>query len=113
MMRSKQPYIPQSVSEIYDYLGAMMLTAPIFRDKTGYFPENNIDTEFFALKEGLKAVQKNLGAERYAAAIVMVDRMRVHFEADPQDKTENGLAGRQLIYEMEDLLKEAVSRRAK
>jgi hypothetical protein len=31
--------------------------------------------------------------------------MRAHFEADPEDTTDDSLAGRALIYEMEDLLR--------
>ena len=59
---SDKPYIPQGISEIWDFLGAMMLLAPTFKDKTGYFPDRNIDTEFFALNEGLKTVRKKVGA---------------------------------------------------
>lgn len=42
--RSDKPYIPQGISEIWDFLGAMMLSAPTFKDKSGYFPEQSIDT---------------------------------------------------------------------
>jgi hypothetical protein len=37
--------------------------------------------------------------------------MKAHFEADPEDKTDDSLAGRQLIYDMEDVLKEVRRRR--
>jgi hypothetical protein len=37
--------------------------------------------------------------------------MRVHFEADPEDKTDDSLAGRQLIHEMEDLLRPSRTRK--
>ena len=105
MPRPYTPYIPQTTGEIYDLLGAMMLESPTFKDKSGYFTDQNIDTEFFALTEGLKVVRKKLGEEHYLAAIEIANRMRAHFEADPEDKTEDGLAGRELIYELEDLLK--------
>jgi hypothetical protein len=41
----------------------------------------------------------------------MADRMKSHFEADPEDKTEDSMAGRQLIYDMEDVLKEVWGRK--
>lgn len=112
MPRPYKPYIPQTIGEIWDLLGGMMLDSPTFIDKTGYFPDRNIDTEFFALKEGLKAVRKKLGEERYEKLVAMADRMKAHFEADPEDKTDDSLAGRQLIYDMEDVLQE-VRRRKK
>lgn len=99
-----KPYIPQSIREIMDHLGFMMLKSPTFIDDSGYFPGRSIDTVFFSLNEGLKFVRKKLGEERYTALSALSDRMRAHFEADPEDKTEDGLAGRALIHEMEDLL---------
>ena len=105
------PYIPQDIGGLMDKLGAMMLTSPTFKDKTGYFPEINIETEFFALNEGLLAVRKKLGEERYAALRALSDKMRVLFEADPEDKTGDARAGRQLIREMRDILKSAAKRR--
>jgi hypothetical protein len=98
-------HIPRTRGELYDLLGSMMLGSPTFEDRTGYFPERNIHTEFFALNEGLKALRKTLGEDRYAKMVELSDRMRAHFEADPEDKTEDSMAGRQLIYEMEDLLR--------
>ncbi|UZK66387.1 hypothetical protein [Sphingomonas sp. M1-B02] len=106
-MRPYEPYVPQTIGEIWDLLGSMMLGSPTFVDKTGYFPQQSIDTEFFALKEGLNAIRKRLGEERYEKLVEMADRMRAHFEADPEDKTDDSLAGRQLIYDMEDVLREA------
>ena len=104
MSRSYEPYIPKNTGEILDHLAFMMLSSTTFEDKTGYFPEQNIDTAFFSLNEGLKLIQKKLGEDKYQRLIAMSDRMRAHFEADPEDKTEDGLAGRQLIHDMEDIL---------
>ena len=106
MPRPYKPYIPQTIGEIWDQLGGMMLDSPTFVDKFGDFPGRNIDTEFFALKEGFKVVRRRLGEERFAKLNEMADRMRAHFEADPEDKTDDSMAGRQLIYDMEDVLKE-------
>ncbi|EAT07927.1 hypothetical protein SKA58_04831 [Sphingomonas sp. SKA58] len=79
----------------------MMLSAPKFKDKTGYFPDRNIDTEFFALNEGLKTIRKKVGEENYQALVALSDKMRAHFEADPKDSTK----GRNCIVEMEAILK--------
>jgi hypothetical protein len=57
------PYIPQTISELMDKLGSMMLDAPIFKDRAGYFLQKSIDIEFYALNEGLLAVRKKLGEE--------------------------------------------------
>lgn len=104
MSRSREPYIPRTIGEIMDQLGAMMLYSPTFRDPLGEFPEQNIDTEFFALNEGLKLARKKPGEERYSALIALSDRMRGLFEADPEDKSEESMVGRELIVEMQDLL---------
>lgn len=100
-----KPYIPQDVGELLDLLGYMMLASPTFKDDTGYFPERNIDTAFYALNEGLVVIRKKLGAERYAALTALSDKMRALFEADPNDSAGNARAGRTLIQEMRDILK--------
>jgi hypothetical protein len=105
------PYVAQNIGELLDQVGSMMLGAPTFNDKTGYFPQMNIDTEFFALNEGLLAVRKTLGEERYATLRALSDKMRALFESDPEDKTGDTQAGRMLIHEMEDILR-SVTRRA-
>ncbi len=106
-----RPYIPQTIGELMDQVMSMMLGSPSFKDKTGYFPQMNIDTEFFALNDGLLAVRKKLGEERYATLKALSDKMRALFEADPEDKTDEAQAGRMIIREMEDILKSAARRR--
>lgn len=96
-------YIPQTIGELMDQIGSMMLGAPTFQDKTGYFPQMNIDTEFFALNEGLLALRDKFG-EEYETVMAMSDKMRALFEADPEDTTGDTRAGRKIIREMEDLL---------
>ena len=108
-MRYK-PYIPQTLGELMDQVMSMMLGAPTFKDKTGYFPQMNIDTEFFALNEGLLTCRKKLGEERYATLKALSDKMRVLFEVDAEDKTGETQAGREIIHEMEDILKEKLRR---
>lgn len=100
-----KPYVPQNISEFLDHLAFMMLASPTFKDKTGYFPQQNIDTSFFSLNEGLLAIRKRLGEERYAMLRALSDKMRALFEADPDDTTGDTHAGRMLIHEMKDILK--------
>jgi hypothetical protein len=105
MPRPYKPYIPQTIGEIWDLLGSMMLNSPTFEDTTGYFPDRNIETTFFALNEGLKAIRKKLGDERYEALVSLSDRMRALFEADPHEETGDAIAGCNLIIEMENILR--------
>jgi hypothetical protein len=104
-MESHKPYIPQTISELWDHLGSMMLNSPKFLDDSGYFPWQNIDTEFFALNESLKILRKKFGEDNYAEMVALSGKMRAHFEADPEDKTEEALMGRDCILAMEDIIK--------
>lgn len=108
---SPQPYIPQGISAIIDHLGSMMLSAPKFKSRLPWDFEENIDTNFFELKEGLKTVRRQVGEETYARLVALSDKMRAHFEADPEDKTDDCLKGRDCIDEMTELL--IASRRRK
>jgi hypothetical protein len=107
-MRPSKPYVPKNVSEIMDLLGVMMIRSPTFIDKSGHFADDNIDTIFRELNGGLGVVRAKLGEERYLKLREMSDRMRAHFEADPEDKTDGSLKGRDIILEMEDLLMQKV-----
>ena len=105
-----KPYVPQSVGELLDLLSSMMLAAPTFKDKTGYFPRRNIDTVFSSLNDVFLVVRKKLGEKRYAALRAMSDKMRALFEADPEDTTGDTHAGCMLIQEMEDILRSVAKR---
>jgi len=107
------PYIPQTLSEIYDLLGSMWLGAPTFVDETGHFPDQNIETTFHQLIEGFGVVRKKLGEERYAKLIDLAARMKALFEADPEDANGKSDEGRKLLSEIEDLINEVRSRRVK
>lgn len=107
-----RPYIPQSISELSDLMASMMLGAPAFKDRTGYFPQKNIDTEFYALNEGLLVLRKRLGDERYTTLKALSDQMRALFESDPDNTNGAAKAGFKLIREMEDILRSAAKRRA-
>jgi len=102
-----KPYIPKGISEIMDYLGMMMLESPTFIDRTGYFPSRNLEMAFYELNEGLRLIRGKLGEEQYRKLMEMSDRMRAHFEADPENKTDDTLKGRAIIEQMEELLRQS------
>lgn len=104
-------YIPQGIGEVIDQLGSMMLSSPRFQSRFPWERVENIDTNFFQLNEGLKTIRRQIGEETYAQLAALSDKMRAHFEADPEDKTEDGIKGRDCIDEMIELLR--ASRRRK
>lgn len=105
MSRPYRPYISQTIGELNDKLGWMMLNAPTFKDRTGYFPDRSIETAFQGFNESLDNLRGKLGEERYARMREMSDRMRALFEADPESETGGSKAGRQIIHEMELMLR--------
>lgn len=109
---NRKPYIPQGIGEVIDQLGSMMLSSPKFKSRFPWEREENIDTNFFQLNEGLKTVRRQIGEETYAQLVALSDTMRAHFEADPEDKTEDGLKGRDCIEEMIELLRASRRRKA-
>ena len=104
-MKPYKPYISQTVSELWDKLGSMMLNSPTFIDETGFYPAKGIDSEFFSLNESLKLLRPQFGEENYAKMVALSDKMRAHFEADPEDKTDDTLMGRDCLLAMEDIIK--------
>jgi hypothetical protein len=84
----------------------MLGSAPKFLDQTGYLPFLNLNYVFRELSEGLSFNRSTLGEERYHELVRMSDKMRALFEADPEDKSGQTLAGRKIILEMEELLKQ-------
>ena len=87
-----------------DMLGLMMLSSPTFVDDSGCFPDRNIETVFDSFNQGFQVVRGKLGDERYFKLQDLSDRMKAHFKADPENKTDDTVKGRALIHEMEDLL---------
>ena len=106
-MKPAKMYVPKDVGELLDHLSHMLLAAPQFRDKTGYFPFENLEYVFRQLHEGLVNVRPALGEARYRELSGMSDRMRALFEADPDDKTGETAMGCKIIHQMEDILKQA------
>lgn len=108
-----KPYIPASLSEINDQLGSMILFAPTFIDRTLVFPDRNIESEFGTLVEGFGVVRKKLGDERYAALIDLAARAKALFAADQDDTNGKTDEGRALLFEIEDVLRDARRSRVK
>jgi hypothetical protein len=111
MDKIKTHYVPQSIGEIMDHLAMMMLTSPLFEDRTGFLSGRSIDTVFAELNGSLEIIRKKVGEEDYARLLDISARMRAHFEADPEDKTADGIKGRECIREMEDVLRSVARRR--
>jgi hypothetical protein len=100
-----RPHIPQSISQIMEVLAFILFESPTFVDRTGYFPQQNIDTVFRQLNDGLVRNRRKLGEERYLKLVEMSDRTRAHFEADQEDETGDARKACLIIREMEDLLR--------
>jgi len=105
MSEIKTHYVPQGIGEIVDHLAMMMLSSPLFKDRTGLLPGRSIDTVFAELYGGLEGVRRKVGEENYAKLVELSARMRAHFEADPEDKTEDGIRGRDCILDMQNILR--------
>lgn len=78
----------------------MMLNAPTFKDRTGYFPERSIDTAFQGLCQSLDNLRGKIGEQRYSKMRELSDRMRLLFESDPEGTNGGSKAGREIIHEM-------------
>jgi hypothetical protein len=91
----------------------MILHAPTFFDRTLVFPERNIDSEFDTLVKGFDIVRKKLGEERYAALIGLAARAKALFAADQEDTNGKTDEGRALLFEIEDILRDARRSRVK
>jgi hypothetical protein len=102
MVRQYKPSIPETIGELYILLGFMMIKAPTFEDPI--FPGRNVEAIFFELNEGLSVVREEVGEERFRVLTELSDRMRRHFEADPNDSNGETRKGRKLIPEMEAIL---------
>ena len=102
MRPAYENYVPRDLPSVIDMLGMMMICSPTFVSER--FADRNVRTVFAALNAGLAQAKDQLGPEKYAQLVQMSARIRAHFEADPEDKTDDTLKGRDLIDEMIDIL---------
>jgi hypothetical protein len=105
------PYIPLTLSEISDQLISMVFSAPTFVDPLGNFPEREINQEFFTLQAGLDRVRSKLGEERYSAAVDLATRAKALFVADQEDTNGKTDEGREMLFQIDDILKDVRRRR--
>ncbi|GAO39825.1 hypothetical protein SCH01S_39_01100 [Sphingomonas changbaiensis NBRC 104936] len=108
-----RPYIPASLSEIYDLLGSMILKAPKFIDDSGLLPKRNIDTYFGELVDSFGIVRKKLGDERYTDLIALAAKAKALFAADPDETNGKAKEGFDALYAIEDIIQEVRKRRVK
>ena len=108
-----EPYIPASLSEIYDLLASLVGGAPTFIDESGVFPERNIDSEFHVLTEGFGKVRKKVGEERYAALMQLAAQAKALFSEDQAEDNGKTMQGIALLYEIEDIIQSVRSKRVK
>jgi hypothetical protein len=110
-LQERQPYIPQTLSEIYDMLASLMGGAPTFAHPM--FPERTIHSEFRELDAGLAIVRKKLGEKRYAAAIDLSARAKALFLEDQEERTGKTMEGIKLFWQLEEIIQDARNRRSK
>jgi hypothetical protein len=96
-------HVPQNVGELMDHLTYIMFSGPAFVDP--HFVGRDLEAAFYELNEALKLMRNKLGEERFSKLAELSNRVRAHYEADPEKKTGDTLKGRELIIEMEELLK--------
>ena len=96
-------HVPQNVGELLDHLTYIMFSGPAFEDP--HFVGRDLEAAFFELNEALRLMRKKLGEDRFSKLTELSDRVRAHYEADPEKTTGDTLKGRELIIEMEKLLK--------
>jgi hypothetical protein len=106
-MKPPEIRVAKNTLEIHEMLSRILLSAPKFIDRTGYFPYWNLDYAFRELNAGLEHNRSRLGEQRYQTLMAMSDRVRALFEADPEDKTGDTLKGCMIIHEMLDILRQA------
>jgi hypothetical protein len=103
-MRPYKPYIPQSIGETIELLGAMVLDAPKFEDDS-YFAGMSIDTEYVALDEGLEVIRGKLGEDRYTRLVEMALLSKEKFLQASDGNAEQLVAGRNILIEMIEILR--------
>jgi hypothetical protein len=108
---SIKPYVPATLSEIWDLLASMILGAPKF-DRF-IMGEEGLDAEFRTLVSGFDRVRTKLGEERYAKLIDLAARAKTLFAEDQEDTNGKTNEGRELLFDIEEIIQEVRRSRAK
>lgn len=108
---SPEPYVPASLSEIYDLLASMILGAPRYdRDWAG---EQGLEYEFKKLALAFERVRNRLGDERYEKVMDLAQHAKALIAEDQEDTNGKANEGRVLLFDIEDIIQEVRSSRAK
>ena len=110
---NREPYIPASLSEIYDYLAGTLGGAPTFVDDAGFYPDQNIDTEFVTLVSAFDKVRGKLGEDRHAKLIELAAQAKALFAADPNNDNGKTGQGYKVLHEIEGIVQDARKHRVK
>lgn len=102
-MQSYTTFVPKSASELIDFLSFLIVQSPKFEDVE--FPGRNLETVFDQLFHALDNIRAKIGDERFNALAELAARVKGHFEADPDDANGEARRGRQLLHEMEGVLR--------
>ncbi len=108
---NSEPYIPSSLSEVYDLIALMILSAPTFVDRSGYFPEQDVHTLFSMLTQGFEEVRRKLGEERFDKLNDLATRAKALFAGGVDDSSGKADQARDLLFEIEEIIQDARSRR--
>lgn len=108
-----EAYVPASLGEIYDFIASLLGGAPTFVDDTGFYPDQNIDTEFTVLVAAFDKVRAKLGEDRYARLIELAAQAKKLFAADPNDENGKTDQGYKALLEIEDIIQDARKHRVK
>lgn len=104
MLDRQKRYMPEDIGDVLDHLELMLGPAPKFDFSSHLFPNRNIDSEFYVLNEGLTTIRNEVGEEIYTSLSSLSNRMRAHFEADPDDKNGETSNGIECLHEMYEIL---------
>lgn len=105
-MEPYKPYIPQDLSELCDLIGSMVLGSPRFVDTSGFFPDENLETVYLALEEGLKDLRPELGEERHTRLVELARQTRTCFEDAEDEDGDEVWAGRNQLLQMIEVIGE-------
>lgn len=64
-----------------------------------------MENTFYELNEGLQVIRGKICEDLYLKLRDMSDRLRTYFEANPENKTDDTIKGREIIYDMIEMLK--------
>jgi hypothetical protein len=95
-------YVPETLGDLLDYLSVLLLESPKFENL--YYLRRDLDSTFAVFDESLRRLQPQLGRALYERFVRDSKQMRAYFAADPEQTTGDTRKGKDMVYELEDLL---------